>query len=337
MENRLDKYKDAFSKLDQSKVNKLDSILKDYFITYSEFADFNTNKYSLDEWVELAIDEQKPLGALFDDWDEAQDYQYSALNNYQPDMPDHMNPDIPTAFYKTIWLQLEEQNRYGEIDKMWDVVKWGYPLFAELDSKQNDLVAQITEAALLGLQDNLDGLINTIKRVKADYPEQFEDGKWDAEINPLMKDIRYANATIKIALDKWRGQRQELATPSPSNMEAEREMYIKKGVQMERQIIELGQAIKKNNKIIYTYPPVDAPPIEPTEDLDSTLYYEAYLLSTEMRLAGQHKWANNSPIKLFRWACHKYSVNGVFYNADKWNNALKTARNRPSMLQELRR
>ena len=84
-------------------------------------------------------------------------------------------------------------------------------------------------------------------------------------------------------------------------------------------------------------PPVNCPTIIPKVDLNKgSLGFEAKTLVDEMN-QGQHDWASNQRMRLFRWASYKYKVYGKTYIAQKWVQALDNhnARERKAAIKKV--
>ena len=79
---------------------------------------------------------------------------------------------------------------------------------------------------------------------------------------------------------------------------------------------------EEHHNRIALLPPENCPPLTPAVDLnEGSLGFEAQTLVAEMD-KGQHDWANNKKIELFKWARYKYRVYGKHYPAQRWIQAL---------------
>jgi len=96
-------------------------------------------------------------------------------------------------------------------------------------------------------------------------------------------------------------------------------------------IDELKKEWTDCNKDLKELPPSNCPSILPQENFNGALYLLASDLIEEMR-NGEHQWANQNNILLFRWACFKYTCNGEIFSAKQMQSSYNTAKSRPSML-----
>lgn len=101
-----------------------------------------------------------------------------------------------------------------------------------------------------------------------------------------------------------------------------------------KDIEHLTQSLKQKRQELKLLPPENCPDLYPQEDWNGNLYLLADELIMEMKVGGEHEWANGVQMNVFRWACYKYTCNGKPFTAQEIANSYNVAKSRPSMLDE---
>ena len=142
------------------------------------------------------------------------------------------------------------------------------------------------------------------------------------------------NPVIERQIDYWKEQnrlaQREIVRLKKKlaflNEYAERE-------ETERQLAYHLESAKICRARLKEFKPKGSPSIDEVINRNGVLYLLADDLVDEMK-SGLHEWACDDNMKLFRWACHKYTINGKRFTAKQMQTSYNTAKSRPSQLDE---